>query len=164
MLTLSAVSLHVRTTRTDLSSIRSRQDKQLGWMMSNRDSFKQSANRAVTLWPKISFPGASPKRAKQHEHNKSPPPDISIMEPLVVNFCFLVFMPNAYYTAISPKTRRLVKPCEKHFKKKSSLWHYYQWAYLLKAFLNVRNETVPLDNSQRKQRCESAFPKRKDTR
>lgn len=26
------------------------------------------------LWPKISFPGASPMRAKQRDHNKSPPP------------------------------------------------------------------------------------------
>lgn len=97
------------------------EDKQLSWIMSNRDGSELSANQAVTLWPKISFPGASPKRAKQHEHNESPPPEMSIIEPLVVNFSFLVFMPEAYYTAISPKTLKPVKPREKHFKNTLTL-------------------------------------------
>lgn len=85
---LLAVYLHVRTTRTDLSSIRVRQDKQLGWLISNQDSFKQSTDLAVTLWTKIFFPVASPKRPKQHDDNKSPPPDMTVMGPLVVNFLF----------------------------------------------------------------------------
>lgn len=89
--------------------------------MSNRDGFKLSANQAVTIWPKISFPGAGPERAKQHEHNENPPPDMSIIKPLAVNFCFLVFMPEAYYTAISPKTLKPVKPREKHFKNTLTL-------------------------------------------
>lgn len=90
VLSLSAVFQYVRATRTYLSFIRGRKDKQLGWIASSRGSFKQSTNLAWTLWPKISFPGASPKTAKQHEHNKSPPPDTSILEPLLLNYFFYV--------------------------------------------------------------------------
>lgn len=126
---LSAVSLHVRTTRTDPSSIRVRQDKQLGWPMSSGDSLKQSTDLAVTLWPKIFSPGPTPMRAKQHEHNKSPPRDMSIIEPLVVNFCPCLCARSLLHS--NPATTlQLVKPCKKkHFlknktkKKNCSLSH-----------------------------------------
>lgn len=120
MPTLSAVSLHVRTTGTDPSSIRVRQDKQLGWPMSSGDSFEQSTDLAVTLRPKIFSPGPTPMRAKQHEHNKSPPRDMSIIEPLVVNFCPCLHARSLLHS--NPTTTlQLVKPCKKTlFKKKTT--------------------------------------------
>lgn len=108
-LTPSAAPLHVRATRTYLSSIRVGEDRQLAWLISSRDSFEQCTDLAGTLWTEFSFPGAVPKGVHQREHNKSPPPDMAIMEPLVGNFIFLVFVPKAYYTAISPKHQSLSK-------------------------------------------------------
>lgn len=84
-------SLHMRGQQGQ-SCIRVGEDRQLAWPISSPDSFEPTTDLAGTLWTENSFPGAVPKGAHQREHNKSPPSDTAIMEPLVANFIFLFLL------------------------------------------------------------------------
>lgn len=111
---LFTVSPHVKTTRTDLCSVRGKQGKQLGWQLSTWDSFKQSTTLAMTLWPKVSFPGASPMRTKLHDHNKSPSLDMNVINPLVLNLCPHLHAESPLHKNQKKKNKKQLA-CQKYF-------------------------------------------------
>lgn len=154
--TVQCLCLWGQQWQTSAQSVR--QEKQLDWIMSSWDSFKQSTNLAVTLWPKIYFPGASPMRAKQHDSNKSPPPDMTIIEPLVVNVCPCVHAKSLLHSS-STKTLELVKPCKKKLKTKRSPLLLLSVSLPVKSF--YKHGGMRLDN---RQEGTEMFPRRKDTR
>lgn len=88
------------------SCIRVGEDRQLAWPISSPDSFEPTTDLAGTLWTENSFPGAVPEGVHQREHNKSPPSDTAIMEPLVANFIFLFEKP------LTPQFHQNAKACQ----------------------------------------------------
>ena len=113
-----------------------REDKQLDWLMSNWDSFKQSTDLAVTLWPKIWFLVPVQWEQSSMITIKAPLPIRHECDwSLVVNFCPCLHAKGLLHIN---HTKKNTEACGKKKKlKKSSLCYYYQRAYPLKAFLNI---------------------------